>query len=578
MIRKKILLFATISALGLSSCSDYLDPQELSIIKEGDIYKNMTYIQQMWVNSYSYLPGGFNSVGGSMLCAATDESEAVNGTEDIQRFNNGAWYASDMPDNRWDNYYKGIRQCCEIIENLPNVTWEEYMESDPLTYQDRMAKMEAYINEARFLRAYYYFELVKRYGAVPLVEKKIYLDDDSDLYFVTHVKRNTFEECINYIASECDAVVPNLPLSYDDSWLGRATRGAALALKSKALLFAASDLYNQAGNENPYIGYTSGNQSDRWLVAAQAANDVIELGKYSLHSSYQDLFTLTTNSQSNETIFERRLSGTLDIEKNYYSIGFNGGKTGTCPTQNLVDDYEMIDGTLFDWTNPLQASDPYSNRDPRLKQTILTNNDVWCGRNMEMWQGGLDGAPRYYATKTGYYLKKYLHDNVNLVASDLSYTRQWFFMRYAEVLLNYAEAANQYGGPTYTVSGGTLSAKDALDLIRKRAGMPITDVTFSTRGVFLNKTNFNEFVLHERRIELAFEDQRWWDTRRTMQGETALGGTIHKVNITKNGSTFTYSTAKLEDRVFDKNKMYFYPIPQSEIAKSKGNLVQNPNW
>lgn len=574
MIRNKILLIAAVSILGFSSCNDYLEPQELSIIQGKDIYKNLNYIQQMWVNSYSYLPAGYNSI----YWSASDEAEAVNDQAEVQKFNLGNWTKYGMPDEQWSSCYNGIRQCCEIIENLPGVTWEDYMYSDPVEYERRIALMKEYVNEARFLKAYYYFELVKRYGGVPIVNKKIYLDNDDDLYFLKHIKRNTFEECINFIASECTAVASELPLSYDASWKGRVTRGAALALKSRVLLYAASDLYNQSGNMNPYIGYISGDRTDRWLAAAQAANEVIDMGRYSLHTSYRNLFVLKSNESSKEVIWERVSPNTNTLERENYPIGYEGGNTGSCPTQNLVDAYEMSDGTLFDWSKLTVSQQPYINRDPRLKASVLVNEESWCDRPLEVWEGGLDGKPRRYATKTGYYMKKLLVDNLNL-QQDVKSTRQWFFFRYAEILLNYAEAANQYGGPDYKVEGGKLTAKAAIDLVRQRAGMPSVDNTFENRHDILNKGSLLKLIYNERRVELAFEGHRWWDVRRLMQGQEALGGMIKGVSITqKQDHSFDYQTINIEKRVFEADKMYFYPIPQSEIVKSDGNLEQNPNW
>ncbi len=573
MIRNKIILFVAISFFGLYSCSDYLEPQQLSIIQQKDIYKNLNYIQQMWVNSYSYLPNGYSSV----LRCASDEAEAINDQSDVQRFNLGNWTKYSNPDDSWTNCYNGIRQCCEIMENLPNVTWEQYKYSDPVEYKRRTDLMVQYYNEARFLKVFYYFELIKRYGGVPLVNKKLYLDNDSDMYFLTHVKRNTFDECVNYIVSECDSVAPDLPLSYEVTSKGRATKGAALALKSRVLLYAASDLYNQDGNTNPYIGYVSGDRQKRWLAAANAANVVIALGSYILSTPYRDLFVLQTNVSNQEIIWQCQIPNSNALEKENYPIGYEGGNTGSCPSGNLVDAYEMSNGKIFDWA--VNGSNPYTGRDPRLKASILINNEVWAGRTVETWQGGRDGIPRRYATKTGYYLKKILVDNLDLQLDQKS-TRQWIYFRFGEILLNYAEAANQYGGPDYKVSGGLYTAKQAIDKIRARVSMPDVNTTFANRGISINKDEFLKLIYNERRVELAFENHRWWDIHRWMKAEETLGGKISGVSVLKNNvsGTFTYTPVETETRIFDKNKMYLYPIPQSEIVKSNGNLEQNPNW
>ena len=557
---------------GHSSC-DYLEPQELSLIEEDDVYKNLTYIQQMWINTYSYLPGKYSAI----YWSGSDESEAVDDQSEIHKYNLGNWNKYSNPDDKWSHYYTGIRQCCEIMETLPDLSWDLYKDSDPLEYQYRMALMKEYVTEARFLKAFYYFELVKRYGGVPLVNNRLYLDKESDLYFLSHVSRDTFKKCIDYIVSECDSVAPDLPLSYESAWHGRATRGAALALKSRALLYAASDLYNQPGNTNEYIGYTDGDRAERWLAAAEAAGDVINMS-YSLHTSYQNLFIINAGAESSEMIWERRASNTNDIEKENYPIGYELGRTGTCPSQNLVDAYEMADGTLFDWSKPDMAETPYGKRDLRLTLTILTNNELWCGRAIEAWEGGLDGKPRRHASKTGYYLKKHLNNNFDLNIGNSS-SRQWILFRYAEILLNYAEAAAHCGGPDYKVAGGKYTAKEAIDLIRTRVVMPKTDATFAKRGVSLDNESFLALVYNERRVELAFEGHRWWDARRWMIGDEVFGATIKGVKVEKLGANkYIYTPMVVEKRTFDASKMYFYPVPQSEIAKSNGNMIQNPNW
>ena len=573
-IRKGIIFLAVAITSGFASCGDYLDPAQLSIIEEKDLYRNLNYIQQLWVNCYSYLPNGYSSV----LWTASDEAEAVDEQADGQKFNLGNWTKYDMPDNMWHHYYKGIKQCCEIMENLQDVTWEEYKDSNPTEYERRNALMKEYITEARFLRAYYYFELVKRYGGVPLVTRRIYLNDGDDLYFVKTVKRNTFEECVNFIVSECNALIPQMEETFDATWKGRATAGAAMALKSRVLLYAASDLYNQPGNTNPLIGYTSGEQMQRWLDAAMAASDIINLNQYRLHNSYRDLFILKSNDTSNEIIWSRQVPNVNNLEKENYPIGYDGGNTGACPTGDLVDAYEMSNGTLFSWDNPATAVNPYEDRDSRLKATILVNNERWSNRPVEIWEGGLDGKPRRNATKTGYYLKKHLIDGLN-IQNDYKASRQWIYFRYAEILLNYAEAVNRYAGPAFKPAGAKYTPKEAVNLVRTRALQPVTDISFSRRGDLLNRETFNEFVMNERRIELAFEDHRWWDIRRSMIAPKTIGGNVTGVRVNKTeAGGFSYSPFTVEKRLFEESKMYFYPIPQSEIIKSNGNLQQNPNW
>lgn len=576
------IALSVVGTLAFASC-DYLEPRELTQVDEKTIYQNISYITQCFNNAYSYLPSGYNSVGNSLLACATDEAEAVKNEESIQNFNIGNWNKYSTLDDRWTTCYNGIRQCCEVRDGIAGTSWEEYKYANPEDYENRMKLMAAYTQEVRFLKAYYHYELLRRYGGIPIIDRKLDIDDPDDRYLLTHLKRNTFEECVNFIVGECDAVAPELPDSYGDTERGRVTRGAALALKSRVLLFAASDLYNRPGNADPYTGYTSGDRQKRWLAAAEAAQEVIDLGIYSLHNSYEKLFTLSTADKNNtEVIWERRLPATNTMEQGNYPIGYEGD-TGTCPTQDLVDAYEMTDGTRFDWSNPEHRAAPYEKRDPRLKMSILVNGQTWAGRSVECWEGGLDGQPRRNATKTGYYLRKYLHDNTDLNNSSAKYSRQWLYFRYAEILLNYAEAACQYGGPDFTVPDALkpLSPTEAVNLVRGRSGvnMPSAEETFVARGETLTKESLLGLIYNERRVELVFEDVRWFDARRLMKGPEMLGSVVRGVKVTRNNDgSFSYAPFELEQRVFKTDYMYFYPIPQTEVAKSNGCLIQNPNW
>ncbi len=576
------IAFYVLGAVVLTAC-DYLEPRELTQVDEKTIYQNVNYITQCFYNAYSYLPAGYNSVGNALLASATDEAEAVRNEEAVQNFNIGNWNKYSSLDDRWSACYNGIRQCCEVRDGIAGTSWEEYKYANPEDYENRMKLMAAYTQEVRFLKAFYHFELLRRYGGIPIIDRKLDATNPNDRYQLSHLERNTFEECVNFIVRECDAVAPELPDTYADNERGRVTRGAALALKSRVLLLAASDLYNRPGNTDPLIGYTSGDRQKRWLAAAEAAQDVIDLNLYSLHNSYEELFTLTAADKNNkEVIWERRLPATKAIEQANYPIGYEGD-TGNCPTQNLVDAYEMDDGTLFDWSNPAHRVTPYEGRDPRLKMSVLVNGEMWAGRKVECWEGGLDGLPRRNATKTGYYLRKFLHDNTDLNNASTKYSRQWLFFRYAEILLNYAEAACACGGTDFTVPGALkpLTPVEAVNQVRGRSGvhMPGVAETFAARGESLTAENLMKLVQNERRVELAFEDFRWFDARRLMKGPEMLGAAIRGVKVRRNADeSVSYEPFELEKRVFKDDHMYFYPIPQTEVAKSNGHLKQNPNW
>ena len=232
----------------------------------------------------------------------------------------------------------------------------------------------------------------------------------------------------------------------------------------------------------------------------------------------------------------------------------------------------MLDGNEFDWNNPLVKLNPYANRDPRLKMSILTNNELWAKRNVEIWNGGNDGLPKTRATKTGYYLKKFIADNLDFRNGD-RVPHQWIFFRYAEVLLNYAEAMNEaFKNPAIKEGELNTSAEEALNMVRRRADVQMPPITGKDYAQFKLKLE------HGRWIELAFEGHRWWDLKRWMKGES-LAKTITGVEIKKNeNGSFTYNPVNVEERFFDISKMYLYPIPQSEINKTGGTITQNPNW
>lgn len=570
----KIILRSILSALVFCqlSCS-YLEPEALSLTTRNDVITNFSNLTRLRNNMFTSMPEGYNSIGNSWRASASDESEDVNETEFIQDFNTGNWNIYSNPDDAWARNYQGIRKTYDFTEGTDTITFIELKIPDPVTYNARVSNLKIWRAEAQFLRAFYYFELVKRYGGVPIVDHKISIKDDRE--YLAAVKRNSFEECVNYIVRLCDSAAQVLPLKLADvanaEW-GRPTVGAALALKARLLTYAASDLYNRPSNGNALVGYTDNKRADRWLAAAIANRAVLNLmsqAPYSFQTSYAALFQLKT-TRSNEVIFERRYPASNTFESLNYPIGYQTGKTGTCPTQNLVDAYEMRTGVQFDWNNPLHAADPYSNRDPRLLQTVIVNNSIWKGTNVQLWEGGVNGKSLFRASKTGYYLKKYVDESLNLATGQTS-AKQWIYFRLADVYLNFAEAMNEAFGPSVPDTF-KLTALQALNAVRTRTGIAMPAATAAT------KEELREKIRKERRVELAFEDHRFWDVRRWMIGESTLGATIRGVKITREASgAFKYVPFDLEKRQF-LEKMYLYPIPQSEIVKTNGNILQNPGW
>lgn len=541
-----------IIVLLLASCNDFLDYNEYDFLEKDDVFTTYDRTRASLTNLYGVIPNsGIDDIGGSMRSSATDDAMEADKSRTIHIMNDGRWSAIRTIDEQWSQMYAGIRAANVFLSNYDMTVLETYHYND--TYQNMLLEYTYFDEQARFLRTYFYYELLRRYGQLPLLGDKILTMDE-----VNNVTPSSFEAVVNYIISECDAIVGELPVNYSaftGDQNGRITKGVAMALKAKVLLLAASQLHNPE------------NSQQKWIAAAKASWDIIEKGWYSLETNYS---SVVNKSASKELIFGRRRSADNSFEKRNFPVGYVGGLPGNCPTQNLVDCYRMTNGKGIDDPNSgYDPANPYANRDSRLLKTIIVNNSVWKSRNVEIWNGGLDGLPKEYATETGYYLKKYVVETVNL---DPSYTTTALHLvvifRYGEVLLNYAEAMNEAYGPNYKSPELDMSAYEAVNLIRGRSSMPNFEAG-------MNKDQFRNELRNERRVELAFEDIRFWDIRRWKIGN--LTTNIKGTTVTKNeDGTFMYSTKNVETRTWD-DKMYFYPIPQDELFKNK-KLVQNPGW
>ncbi|MFC0183872.1 RagB/SusD family nutrient uptake outer membrane protein [Pseudarcicella hirudinis] len=419
--------------------------------------------------------------------------------------------------------------------------------------------------------------------------------------------RATAMKCIKFITDECDKAAALLPLNYDAANLGRATKGGALALKARTLLYAASDLYANPtwakGFANPeLISIVGGDRKARWLAAKNAAKAVMDLGVYSLYKpnpasleeASKNREQLFLSKQSPEDIHVRFFLAKLDNDGAWpgRSNGPNGYHNwgGNTPLGQLVDDYEMKDGTRFDWNNPVHAANPYKNRDSRFYSDILYEGAKWAVRPAdvrekdpngiiqvgywEKWNAGSNSIDvvagldtrkgpieDWNGTYSGYYLKKFMDPTVE--AQFFRTEVPWRFFRYTEILLNYAEACIGLGDET--------EAKQYLNMIRKRAGMP--DITET--GTALVKRYQNE-----RRIELAYEEHRYFDVRRWMIAPQTFGnarGVEVRYKLNPDKTTATQPTVKVievQDRAWNE-RAYFLPIKLDEINKNN-KLIQNP--
>ncbi len=554
-MKLKNICFGIVCTVALVGCTDKMDYHEYTNYGKEYVFSDFGRTAAFVNNIYSYLD--YDLLGTTSLASACDEAEMALNYSNVLDYTNGNWTALN-PKSQW-NYYTPIRAANYFLENGLNLEFSDLILNQD--YEAQMKRYGRYQYEVRLLRAYYYFLLVRAYGDVPFTTKVL-----------TEAEANSLEctpasQVFDFIISECDAVAPQLPVDYSkldndaaggtNPEAGRVTRGAALALKARASLYCASKLFNDSENR------------DLYKRAATASLDVINycgennitLGKYT------DLWG-ADNWKASEMIFVRRVGDTDDPERTNFPIGMENAKSGNCPTQTLVDAYEMKNGG-----EPNQK-DPYTGRDPRFAMTIAVNGDKWPNTNpnpLEIYTGGRDAAPVPYATPTGYYVKKYVDGATDISASTSSGGKRhsWITFRLGEFLLNYAEATFKYFGSADIKDAElTMTAREAVNKVRKRTGVDMPDFPEG-----MSSSDFWSRYKNERMVELAFEGHRFWDVRRWKEGGfTSIG----RMLITKNSDdSFTY-TRSIKALVWD-DKMYFYPIPDSEIRKNP-NLKQNPGW
>lgn len=565
-----IFLLAVCFMSAITACKKDVEDRKADAIMEDLVWDQAdslgTVAQYFVDNLYNYLPNGFNRIDGDYLDAATDDAvPSRNGTL-VSYFTNGRVSALNNPDPYFSNAYAGIRRVNILLKNLPKVA----LKKDP-TYANTKQYWKA---EGRFIRAMCYWELIKRYGGMPLIGDAVFtLEDDLE------IPRNNFEDCVEYIVSECDAIKDSLrtDLISTNDW-GRIGKGAALALKSRVLLYAASPLYNGGGLEssaslkklNGYPDY----KQDRWLRAANAAKDVLDISDFKLEAEFRNVFSTL---RSAEVILATQRAKTTDIENNNAPIGFNSAtltsRGYTSPTQELVNAFPMNTGKAINETGSLYNDKaPYANRDIRLQFTVFSDGNRWVNRNVETFNGGRDRpGGTAIQTKTGYYARKFMGYFDNPSSSFTAYSAQshnFILFRRAELLLNYAEALNELGR--------TSEAYAPLIELRKRA--KITAGAGSLYGLksAMNADEMRAIIHNERRIELAFEEHRFWDVRRWKLAGTLFNGKLHGMRIVKTGAVLNYSIEEVADIKFA-DRLYRMPIPYSEISKNK-NLLQNEGW
>lgn len=472
----------------------------------------------------------------------------------------------------WGGYMYYWNQGFTYLRKI-NLFIQKMAAPDALQFADK-TKLVA---EAKFLRAFVYFNLLERYGELPIITQAYELKDVGTVSF----KKNTIDEVVTFIQKNLDEAIPDLPTSFasTDANYGRATKDACYALSSRLWLYAASPLYNPT------------NDLTKWQKAADAAAVFTEHADrgYSLYPDYRKLFNMPSGAAQNEFIFTRNFSSTNGHQAPPNNLGrrygaYGGWWASNGPSQNLVDDYEMTNGQApFTWSGTTQVSNglsgydpthPYTNRDPRFEATIIHDGTVFRGDTFEMWvaANGVDqwGFDSYKQSsdnpRGGYQLKKFMPDENQAISFQIQYTIPWPHFRLAEMYLNYAEAKFELGDE------GT--ARTYLNKVRARASVNMPAILATVTGNALR-----ERIRNERRIELAFESHRFFDIRRWKIANVIENRPIRGMDIIKNVSTgvTTYSPVQLIVKNPYQDKMNFLPIETAEIRRSK-DLTQTKDW
>ena len=616
---------ATLLMLTISCKRDYLNTKPLDQISSDATWGDGALSQAFIFNVYSSLGyGGFEE---QALAAYTDEAMFTHAGRNINTFTQGTETPSNLawmsPTYEWGSMYKAIRNANIAIDRLPKATFTDLVLRDKL------------LGEAYFLRAYYYHQLLRYYGGVPIIDKPYELNADYT------IARNTFDDCVKFIIADLDKSAGLLDGKSTSN--GRTSKLAAQALKARVLLYAASDLHDgptakaKSASLSSYanldlLAYPSGDRMARWQAAKAAAKVVVDAGQgyklnlsapASLADGKNNYVSIAMGGQSaigdataaTELILQRSSTALYTAEDNWplggLHYGINNGPNGyhnwagNTPIQLLVDDYEMMDGTKFDWNNATQKADPYVNRDPRFYATILYDGSNWKPRPADVagkdpanqvqtgyYDDGAGGSingidtresvvENWNGSRTHYYTRKFIDANPAL-ADNQSNAQiiPWPFIRYTEVVLNYVEACIELGEET--------EAKTWLNKIRFRAGMPA--ITESGSALVTRYRN-------ERRIELVYEEHRYHDARRWMIPAQTVGRGIKAIKVTaklnagkaalvpyrfdKTVYNYTYTpvdNTENETRAWD-DKMYYRPISRDEVkrnAKLEGK--NNPGY
>lgn len=598
MMKKYIYYLLFLASLFLISCDQFLDKGPDEDLTVEDAFTNAIWARNFLAHVYSWIPteANFADDGGlwrSPFVGGSDEMEIAYGGAFSHEINSGAWNSDNI--NRvpiWNETYQALRRLNTFLENVENV---------PTTQE----QIDTWKGEGYFLRAYFHFLSFRVYGPIILLDHTVNSDDDLLSY-----TRRPIEECIDFMVADLDRAIELLPDNFPTQEIGRATRVAAMALKSRILLYGASPLYN--GN-TAFESFTDSTglqlfpqnyDSNKWKIAADAALEAIqtaEAASYGLYRSatddpianYQEIFLINWNK---EILFAKNIDRYGHHFRCADPISLSGFSIFN-PTQEMVDAYQMADGStpVLGYTNngrtpiinpesgyveagyvetaeagkwPAGVRNMFVNREPRFYASINFPGQIWKNHTISVWYEGVDGrrAAGSDYCKTGYLMKKIMNDKNRWNPWQVE-QNTWVLFRMGEMYLNYAEALNEFSGPSPEVY-------NYVNMIRDRSGLPGLE-----EG--LSKEELREKIKHERRIELAFETHRFFDVRRWKDAEISENKPIHSLNIFAGShlqDNSFYERIVVEPRIFTAPKHYFFPIEQNEIDKNVWNLVQNPGW
>ena len=591
-MKKNIIISAMVFALAgaTTSCSDFLD-KEVDLTQQADnVFSDYDNTRGFLANIYTYLPDAFYGYTNGQYLAASKDAMTDNAVSywDVHYYHQVHNDAFDATNHQFANYYygldtRGIRACNQFIQNART----DVIGNAAKSGDDNNKLGDRWIAEARAIRALLTFDMACWFGPTP-----IFVKEDGSPYIMNTSDpmpaRSSFNQVVDWIVSECDAIKGSLPFRYaneDENW-GRINGAAVLALKSRALLYKASPLNNPSNDQSYYQAAASA--AEEFI----SANNALGARAYKLYSTgnpnkdYYDCFV--SNPVLNpEYILSRSVWNTSEIELFCTPTGFDGSAQAvgrTNPTQNLVDAYETINGLAIDQDPSYNDQNPYANRDPRLEQSIFHHGTIWGDkvngeeRPVDVSPTGLDYAELHGGTATGYYPKKFVN-NMSF-KSPTSFRHACPIFRYGEILLNAAEA--------YAGAGNASKAMEYVNQVRARVGMP------AYTG--LSGEKLMERIQNERRIELVFEDHRFFDERRwklfegkTAESETSLPYYKQVYNLygitpseapnpdgSYSGSYSYNKSIKDPVRAFNSPKNYYFPIPDNEV-KATG-WAQNPGW